>query len=46
MMEVDEANDIPEPMEPRFEWKYFDEEDEFEKLIDACNQKGIRERKL
>ena len=36
-MDVDEANDILEPTEPRFEWRYFDEEDEFEKLIEACN---------
>lgn len=46
MMDVDEGNDIPEPTEPKFEWRYFDEEEEFDKLIEGCNQKGIRERKL
>lgn len=25
---------------------FYDEEEEFEKLIEACNMKGIRERKL
>ena len=51
MMEVDEnggliEEDIPEPIEPRYHWFYYEEEDEFEKLIEACNTKGIRERKL
>lgn len=57
MMDVDEGVDIPEPAEPKFEWRYFDEDEEFEKLLEACNQKGkliiinimtlgIRERKL
>lgn len=56
-MDVDEGVDIPEPAEPKFEWRYFDEDEEFEKLLEACNQKGkliiinimtlgIRERKL
>ena len=27
-------------------WHYYDEEDEFDRLIEACNVKGIRERKL
>jgi len=35
-----------EPIEPKFCWLFYDEEDEFEKLIEACNVKGIRERKL
>ena len=25
---------------------YYDEEDDFEKLLESCNIKGIRERKL
>ena len=29
-----------------FAWYYYDEEDEFDKLMEACNIKGIRERKL
>lgn len=35
-----------EPVEPKFNWFYYDEEDEFDKLLEACNVKGIRERKL
>ena len=27
-------------------WYYYDEEAHFDKLIEACNVKGIRERKL
>lgn len=38
--------EINDPLEPKFNWAYYDEEDEFEKLIEACNVKGIRERKL
>lgn len=36
----------PEPVEPNFSWFYYDEEEEFDKLIESCNVKGIRERKL
>ena len=32
--------------EPSFAWFYYDEEDEFDKLMEGCNIKGIRERKL
>jgi hypothetical protein len=47
-MEVDEANEnfIPEIKEVQYQWFYYDEEEEFKQLIDACNLKGIRERKL
>jgi hypothetical protein len=48
IMEIDEGNDdiMDDPREPTFDWFYYDEEDEFEKLIEACNLKGIRERRL
>lgn len=52
MMEVDETNEngvdfvIPELKEMRYFWFYYDEEDELTKLMEACNLKGIRERKL
>lgn len=36
-MEVDEANEILESSEPKFEWRYYDEEDEFDKLLEGCN---------
>ena len=29
-----------------FAWSYYDEEGQFEKLLEACNLKGIRERRL
>jgi hypothetical protein len=32
--------------EPRFQWFYYETEEEFVKLLEACNVKGIRERKL
>jgi hypothetical protein len=32
--------------EPRFEWFYYETEEEFSKLLEACNVKGMRERKL
>lgn len=38
--------DIPELPEPKYHWFFYDEEEEFEKLVEACNTKGIRERKL
>ena len=44
---MDEEDDyIPELKEPKYWWFFYDEEDEVEKLIEACNLKGIRERKL
>jgi hypothetical protein len=39
----DELNDMSDPT---FRWFYYDEEEEFEKLLEGCNIKGIRERKL
>ena len=33
-------------VETIYSWAYYDEEDEFDRLIEACNVKGIRERKL
>lgn len=41
-----EDEEIIEPVEKTFKWFYYDEEDEFDRLVDACNTKGIRERKL
>jgi thiamine pyrophosphate-dependent acetolactate synthase large subunit-like protein len=38
--------EVQEVPEYTFRWVYYDEEDEFEKLVEACNIKGIRERKL
>lgn len=35
-----------EPTQYNYRWVYYDEEDEFDKLVEACNIKGIRERKL
>lgn len=29
-----------------FAWYYFDEEGQFDKLLESCNIKGIRERRL
>ena len=37
---------IPEMKQVKYQWFFYDEEDEFEKLVEACNIKGIRERKL
>lgn len=34
------------PIQPRFFWAFYDEEEELERLIEACNSKGVRERKL
>ena len=34
------------PKEFKFSWHYYDEEDEFTKLMEGCNTKGMRERKL
>lgn len=45
-MEVDEENMDIIYKEPEYRWYYYDEEDELEKLLIACNIKGIRERKL
>jgi len=28
------------------QWFYYDEDSQFEKLLEACNVKGIRERRL
>jgi len=46
--DLDEGNVdmIAEPVEPKADWYYYDEEEEFEKLLESCNVKGIRERKL
>jgi hypothetical protein len=49
LMEIDENQDhidIPEIVEPKFQWFFYDEEDELDKLVEGCNTKGIRERKL
>ena len=35
-----------EVIEIIFKWYYYDQEEEFERLVDECNLKGIRERKL
>lgn len=43
-MNVDE--EVNDSIEPQFNWFFYDDEDEFEKLIESCNIKGIRERKL
>lgn len=45
MIEGEEDENV-EAVEITFKWFYYDEEDEFERLIEACNTKGIRERKL
>jgi Williams-Beuren syndrome DDT (WSD), D-TOX E motif len=45
-MDIDEASDIPEIKQITYQWYYYDEEDEFNKLIESCNLKGIRERRL
>lgn len=45
--QIIEGHEVVIPIqEPRFFWVYYDEEDEFDKLVDGCNTKGIRERKL
>lgn len=41
-----EEEDFIQSVERIFKWLYYDEEEEFEKLVEACNTKGIRERKL
>ena len=47
MMEIDEgAEDLANFQEERVNWFYYDEEDEFQKLMDSLNPKGIREKKL
>lgn len=44
-MQIDEGIDeIKKAL--TYEWCYYDEEEEYEKLIEACNTKGIREKKL
>ena len=34
------------PVQLQFFWAFYDEEEELERLIEACNIKGVRERKL
>jgi len=43
---MEDEEELNQPLEIIFKWCYYDEEDEFEKLVEACNLKGIRERKL
>lgn len=43
---MNEEEELHEKVEPQYNWFFYDEEDEFDHLIDACNVKGIRERKL
>jgi len=33
-------------IEEKIQWFYYDEEDEFSKLVESMNPKGIREKKL
>ena len=45
------SNDEDEQMmeeicEVKTSWSFYDEEEQYEKLIEACNVKGTRERKL
>jgi hypothetical protein len=40
----DEAPDLP--LIPQYEWFYYDEEADVNRLINSCNTKGIRERRL
>ncbi len=42
----EEMEEEEQPKTYKFYWVYYDEEEEFDKLIEACNMKGIRERKL
>ena len=46
-MEV-EGNEEPVEMvyEEKVNWCFYDEEDEFIKLVDSMNSKGVREKKL
>jgi hypothetical protein len=50
MMDIEDPNgmnmDIFQPAEPKAYWGFYDTEEEFEKLVEACNIKGVRERKL
>lgn len=43
---MNDEEELQEKKEPIYNWFYYDEEEEFENLIDACNFKGIREKKL
>ena len=42
--DLDEVPDLP-PF-PDFKWFYYDEEAQFYKLLESCNIKGVRERRL
>ena len=37
---------VEEMMEPIFQWRYLDEDIDFEQLLERCNSKGVKERKL
>jgi hypothetical protein len=41
---IDEVPDLDSP--PEFQWFFYDEEAQFYKLLESCNIKGIRERRL
>lgn len=47
-MEVDANEEPAEWMdyEDKVSWCFYDEEDEFNKLVDSMNSKGVREKKL
>lgn len=45
---MEQINTDSKPMVPQgeFVWFYYDEDILYEKLLESCNLKGIRERKL
>ena len=45
-MQVDSQDEMIQQVQYKIQWCYYDEEDEFDKLIESCNLKGVKERKL
>ena len=45
-MPIDEMDEEMYDIEEKIYWCYYDEEEEFMKLLDSLNSRGIREKKL
>ncbi len=44
--EIDQLTGAHKMMDCKYHWFYYDEEDQYEMLVENLNPKGIRERKL
>jgi hypothetical protein len=34
---MNDESEVSEPLDPKFSWHYYDEEEEMDRLIEACN---------